>query len=329
MLTPWVLSSRRHPSRREGLFTSAIRTFAWVPPLRGRTRLFLLLYGWLGLGRRHIEVETLLRRPTPFRAHLDLHSWLQRIAFITGGYEPETVEFLLQLHRAMGSQGYLLDVGANVGLVSVPFALAVRERQDRGHREGLVTVGVEAVSANAAALRRNIELNGLESAVGVINIALGDAEKTVDIQIEGDLEDGEGTGTANILADDSTHQCVRVPIQLSTVDGLVPTGQLPPGCRVMKIDADGYDLKVLQGAKRFLTINRPVIFGEFSAHCLQWHGQSISDVVRFAIDLDYVVWRRYTDGWRFTTELDEHTFSQDLLLVPAESVRDLSWCLAS
>jgi FkbM family methyltransferase len=319
---------RRDALLRSALFSRVGRICAQMPSFRGKTRLFLILYDLLRLRRHHIEVDTLLRRPVTFRARLDLHSWLQRLAFLTGEYESDTVSFLLRLHHSMGAQGYLLDVGANVGLVSIPFALTLRHNQSGGFFKAPVVVSVEAVQANAAALKTNIELNSADTMVEVICLALGDTEKTVDIQIEGDLHDGEGTGTANILADDSGYECVRVPLQLATLDALLASKRLHPDCRVMKIDADGYDLKVLQGATRFLTISRPVIFGEFSAHCLRWHHQSLSDVARFATNLGYVVWRRNPVGWGFTTELDESSFSQDLLLVPNENAHSLSWCLA-
>jgi hypothetical protein len=71
-----------------------------LPALRGRTRVFLLLYRLLGLERRHVVVRPRLRQPVSFQAQLDLHSSLQRVAFLTGGYEADTVQFLLRLPQA-------------------------------------------------------------------------------------------------------------------------------------------------------------------------------------------------------------------------------------
>lgn len=293
------------PTRRERLFLAVSRVSAKLPAFRGRTRIFLELYKLLGLERRAVAVRTRLREPVPFEAELDLQSWLQRVAFLTGGYEADTVRFLADLYARGGGSGYLLDVGANIGLIAIPFAKLTGR-----------VIAVEAVPDNVRALGRNVALN--DAAVAVLPVALGEERKTAFIQVEGDLRAGQGSGTANILPTDSSYECVRQEIRVEMLDALAAAGEIPAGCAVMKIDTDGYDLKVLQGGKDFLRRERPVIFGEFMEHCLHWHGQSVTDVMAFAADLQYEVWRRVEPGWRFTRDVDPRTFQQDLLLVPAE-----------
>jgi FkbM family methyltransferase len=302
------------------LFAAVGRLSCHLPPIRGRTRLFLEVFRALGLARGHCVVQAHLRHPAPYHAILDLHSWLQRIAFLTGGYEPDTVRFLLRLHLRTGSSGYLLDVGANIGLLAIPFALLA---QGGGLPR---VVAVEAAPDNASRLRENVALNALEAAIRVIGVALGDRQKTVAIQVEGDLDAGAGTGTANILPDGSMFPCVRQPLSLMTLDGLYASRIVPPGCAVAKIDTDGYDLKVLRGAQAFLAAERPIVFGEFAAHCLGWHGESLQDVIEFASVCDYRVWRKDTGSWCFSENPRVDGFQSDLLLVPnerADSLREL------
>jgi FkbM family methyltransferase len=309
-----VPSSTVHRTFAEHLFLGFGRVASALPPVRGKTRLCLALYRLLGLAGRHVRVRARLRRPVRYVAELDLHAWLQRVAFLTGGYEGDTVEFLLRLESAGGGArpGYLLDVGANVGLIAVPFALLARAGG------GVRVVAVEAISDNLAVLRRNVELNGLGDAVKVVEVGLGEVARTVEIQVEGDLERGEGTGTANILPIGSTYECVRQTIEIRTLDELADCGEIPAGCSVVKIDTDGYDLKVLQGGVGFLRRERPVIFGEFSAVCLSWHGQSLADVLAFAKTVDYEVWKRIPRTWKFEVATEDSSFSEDLLLVPVE-----------
>jgi FkbM family methyltransferase len=320
------------PTVRSRAFTSVARTAARLPRFRGKNRAFLFLFEALRLKTQHIFVETVLKAPIPYRVRLDLHSWLQRIAFLTGEYEADTVSFLLELHRGIARPGYLLDIGANIGLVSIPAALLLEA--DGSGPGATRVVSVEAVPDNAIALRRNVAFNNAQRLVTVIECALGERPGTVDIQVEGDLSKGEGTGTANILPGgttldpNGTYECVRIPIQVSTLDSLLQSGELATGCSVVKIDTDGYDLKVLQGGVRFIERNRPVIFGEFSAHCMGWHSQSLNDVVDFAKSLDYMVWQRLpaTKVPRFSRGVDSGTFAQDLLLVPSEHAKALAWC---
>jgi FkbM family methyltransferase len=307
------------------VFLAMGRVGARLPAVRGKTRLLLLAYRALGLAGRHVLVDAHLRRPVRFVARLDLHAWLQRVAFLTGGYEEDTVEFLLELHRrgrADGhADGYLLDVGANIGLIGIPFAKRAAFRRPS-------VVAVEAVPDNVAVLRQNIRANQLDELMTVIPFALGAEAGGAQIQVEGNLLGGAGTGTANILPAGSTYDCVRQEIAVRTLDGLAEAGEVPDGCSVIKIDTDGYDLKVLQGGPQFLARNRPVIFGEFSAHCLRWHNQSVTDVAAFAQAHGFEVWQRAVPSWRFRRWEPGVAFEQDLLLVPHELVPTLRSLLA-
>lgn len=142
------------------------------------------------------------------------------------------------------------------------------------------------------------------------------------------MNEGEGTGTANILPENSTYRCVRQILHLQTLDQLRAAHNLPLRCSVVKIDTDGYDLKILQGANQLLEVDRPVIFGEFSAHCMDWHQQKVQDVVKLAEVKDYLVWQKLVTSWTFSPLLRAETYVQDLLLVPAEKRHDFAWCLA-
>ncbi len=294
-----------------------------LPAFRGRTRIFLILFDLLGLAKEHLFVETRLRKPLPYGARLDLHSWLQRIAYLTGGYEEDTVTFLLRLFKSYSPKGYFLDVGANVGLISIPLALLLLQEEGKCPR----VVSIEAVPDNYQALKTNILLNGLDGELLAMCAALGDSCKSADIQVEGDLNAGEGSGTANILPDNSDYDCVRQKLEMQTLDDLRSLGKLPVRCSVIKIDTDGYDLKILQGATQILKMDRPIIFGEFSAHCMNWHGQALDDVIDLASAHNYLVWQKIPESWAFSRAVNAETYVQDLLLLPAEREHDFLWCL--
>jgi FkbM family methyltransferase len=321
-------------SIRATVFTKIGGVSARLPKIRGKNRAVLAVFNALGLRSQHLLVDTDLQRPIPYRARLDLHSWLQRLAFVSGEYEADTVELLIRLRRSVARSGYLLDVGANIGLIGVPAAMLLRQTSTMTN--GLPEViCVEAVPDNQAALRLNISMNAAQDLVAVVGTALGEHPGVADIQVEGDLEVGQGTGTANILPSGSkldpngTYECVRIPVQVTTLDTLAQAGTIPRDCAVIKIDTDGYDLNILRGGRQFIASNRPVIFGEFSAHCLAWHHQSLDDVLAFARELDYKVWARLP-GRRIVFSVDNPgtSYSQDLLLVPAESAGNFQWCLA-
>ncbi len=320
------------------LFLSLGRVASRLPKFRGKDGAFLRLFDALGLRSRHVLVDTVLKAPTPYKVRLDLHSWLQRLAFVSGEYEASTVSFLVEMFGSLGSSGYVLDIGANIGLVGIPSALmleAANERQQAQPPPPPYVVCIEAVPDNERALSHNIGLNHADGLVSVIGTGLGEVPGAVDIQVEGDLMSGEGTGTANILPVGSildpngTYECVKIPIHITTLDALMRSSSIPDKCALIKIDTDGYDLKILQGGREFLRSNRPVIYGEFMEHCLKWHGQGIEDVSRFAESIDYLVWQRLPGKtFKFRTSVNAATYAQDLLLVPSERQSTLAWCCA-
>jgi hypothetical protein len=127
-------SMKRRPEDRRGLRqgspiaefnTGLFRLFAsrWraLPNFRGKVRIAKELKTVLGLDNRHI-LETVILSDPAFAATLDLHSWHEFLAYIDGGYETETVHFL---SRCYDKEGIFIDVGANIGLISLPFATIV------------------------------------------------------------------------------------------------------------------------------------------------------------------------------------------------------------
>lgn len=313
-------SARMH---RAWLFSRFAAISRRLPPFRGKTRLALAVYRALGLRGQHIKLGVLLHQPRPFRVLLDLHSWLQRLALVTGGYEADTTTFLFRLWEVSGRRGCCIDVGANIGLISIPLALAMREA---GAASPCV-VAVEAVPENTDALRDNVQLNALQDVVWTVAAAVGESEGQAVIEVEGDLAPGEGTGSANILPRSRAQPERARTLLVTTLDALRNRASRWPPCSVIKLDTDGYDLKALQGASSLLARDRPVVFGEFSEHCLDWHGQGAADITAFAGSVDYEVWQKDRLSWRFSPLTEKGGYDQDVLLTPRERRDCYRWCI--
>jgi FkbM family methyltransferase len=309
----------------ESLIGAIGRASRATPAIRGKNRLYLALLRALGAESRRTVVVVPLSQPVEYRAELDLRSWLQRLAFVSGSYESETVDFLIRLYQAHPQRGAIFDIGANVGLISIPLAILLR-RSDASKSDAIVCA-FEPISDNFAQLKRNVELNGLGRAIRLFHVALGDERKIVDIQVEGNLAPGEGSGTANILSEKSTYQCTRIPTALRPLDEMVLMGEIDSNVSVIKIDTDGYDLKIFEGARGLLMNARPVAYGEFDSHCLSWHDQSIGSVRAFAQQVGYEVFAKIPSAFRFPRKADDDNFVRDLLFIPREHVSRYAWCL--
>ena len=119
-----------------------------------------------------------------------------------------------------------VDVGANVGTYSL---LAAR------HCDAVV-LAVEAAPETAGLLRENVRLNDLCDKIEVIECAAGAHTGVVNFTVD--------RGAMNQVADASFANAVA-SVELATLDHIVANRQPV----MMKIDVEGYEGEVLEGAK--------------------------------------------------------------------------------
>ena len=163
--------------------------------------------------------------------------------FVRGNFEPYKTDALLE---ALRCGDVVLDVGAHVGYYTVIAARAVGQ-------EGRVAA-FEPRPMTARFLRRNVELNSLSN-VRVYEAAVGEQAGTAW------FEGRTGTGTGHLAARGD----IEVPVLV--LDELVESGELPPPS-LIKIDVEGGELDVLNGAMRTLNAHRPVLL-------LATHGETL------------------------------------------------------
>ncbi|MDU8913525.1 FkbM family methyltransferase [Aestuariicoccus sp. MJ-SS9] len=123
---------------------------------------------------------------------------------------------------------FFVDIGANVGSYTVLASKVC----------GVRTIAVEPDPDTAKALRRNIEVNGIEDRVRVVEAALGATAGTVSFTV--------GRDTVNRVALAGDENVREVPVR--TLDGILD-GEVP---RVIKIDVEGFEAEVFRGASATL-----------------------------------------------------------------------------
>jgi FkbM family methyltransferase len=161
---------------------------------------------------------------------LDLRDTMQAEAYLLGGYEPELVKYIL---RRLPAGGTLVDVGANIGLITLPVLAAnVTAR----------AIAFEPHPGNAQTLRDNVAMNpGVQ--VDVREVALGAQPGSVTLTSADPLESGwfrvEAGGPGIAVAMDT--------LDLALGDMRVD---------VMKVDAEGSEPAILQGARTLLAERR-------------------------------------------------------------------------
>jgi FkbM family methyltransferase len=179
-------------------------------------------------------------------------------------------QMLRRLLAAVRESDTFFDIGANIGTVTIPVAMA-----------GAECLAFEPAPANAARLAENAELNRLGN-VTVIEAAMWSEGGTVAMRVDG----AEGAGTSRVV--DGGEGTLEVPA--ATVDQFAGGGSAAP--HLMKIDVEGAELEVLRGAQATLRTGRVRdVFVETHPLTLGERGASESDVAALLGGLGYAeVW---------------------------------------
>lgn len=146
------------------------------------------------------------------------------------------------------SDDYMIDVGANLGLASFPVALMQRR-----------VVAFEPVAENVAAMKRSIIRNNFHNVTLVesaVSSQIGMTKIYVPLGRADNASFGEDVANANV----SSPEVFALPVATETIDHWFEghSREFRPGdARLLKIDVQGYETAVLQGAKVFISACRP------------------------------------------------------------------------
>lgn len=237
----------------------------------------------IGKYYRTINVEGL------FRIKIDMGEYIGSELYYFREFERDTFEAIQKL---MIKGRCFLDVGGNIGLIS----LMVNQICS-----GDVAIHIfEPSPDNFELLKYNIVINGINATLN--NVAVSS-------------EDGT-TITINIYEDqayNSVYMLNRVPfkakieVPVLSIDGYIEkSGIVPDTIELIKIDVEGYEYNVLQGASRLLTEYSPKILCEISHENLSQSGLSPYDVISSLLSYGFRCYvyknRRFRDVAGFRNE---------------------------
>lgn len=153
-----------------------------------------------------------------------------------------------------------IDIGANLGAISIPIAKHIQPRQGIVH-------SFEAQRAVFYQLCGNIFANHLTQTCHAHHLAIGNKQGTIQVPIldlHTDINVGALSLDAEIRAEQSEHQFAHhhdkkyESVDLQKIDHLTL-----PSADLIKIDVEGMELDVIKGAKKWLKYsNYPPIFLE-------------------------------------------------------------------
>ena len=206
---------------------------------------------------------------------LDLNENIDSAIYYAGCFEPYVTRAIENLCREGMT---VLDVGANVGCHTLRLAKLVGP-------SGKV-IAFEPASWALSRLRRNVELNDFHNIV-IENLALSNENK----------ENQEVTLScswpiSSVGIDPSRlhplHHgyMTRVAVNFVTFDSYIESKGITT-VDLIKLDVDGYELKMIQGAVNTLRAYKPVILMELQPWGLAEVGDNAEDLVSLLSELGY------------------------------------------
>ena len=188
-----------------------------------------------------------------------------------GVYEGETCNAIVR-ELSHFKDPVFLDVGANVGLISINVLANIPDVVIHAFEPGIHQYEL---------FKKTIEKNALQSKISLHSEALGDipGQKSFFVHNSRDAS-GDGfidTGRAG--------EAKTITVKVTTLDEWATHSEVSPN--VIKIDTEGAELWVLQGGENYILKEKPVIFLEISVKNLHAYPYTHKEIVRWLHDHSY------------------------------------------
>jgi FkbM family methyltransferase len=227
-----------------------------------------------------------------YRMRLEMSDYHQRGAYFYSGLLDASVDLCI-LH-ALGAGDTFIDIGANIGMMTM---LAARAVGPRGR--------IIAFEPNPDVYERllwHISENRLGQ-VRPHQLALSDHDATMQLSVP----PTGNTGAATLGALPARHQgrigaTYEVPVRIG--DEVMGGESLPDAPLFIKIDVEGHEVAALRGLRGTIERHRPAILLESNVEMLPQNGTSVNELFALLVDVGYepfalrITWSRLMRRWQ-------------------------------
>lgn len=187
--------------------------------------------------------------------------------YVDGNHEPEIANLMIKYIK---SNDIVLDIGANIGYHSMLMSKCVGEN-------GKV-IAFEPVPEMQEKFIENLKLNSFNN-IHLEKIALSDT--IGNIKFYADFINDTGGSSAIKIRDDMK----EIEVGVKTLDSLNITK-----VNFIKIDVEGYEWNVINGAKNIIERNKPIIVLEYSPVFYEKYDKSHSHKILEYLITDYILY---------------------------------------
>lgn len=167
--------------------------------------------------------------------------FIQHELFVNGIYEPGIIEVI---RGVLKPNDVVFDIGANIGYISIFCA-----------RLGGVVHAFEPVPRLASRIKQNALLNNLSSSVYISETAISNKNSSEILYVAERKDDG----SHSLLPGVPAKKVQEIQVKTITLDDYIASSSyyIP---QLIKIDVEGYEAYVLDGAVNVLSSQAPPIF---------------------------------------------------------------------
>lgn len=276
-----------------------------LPPLLGRVAEFR------GKGRITLLIDRLLTNTSDADSYevtgylndgicftFDLRPWGQKFAYYYRDWEGDHVYVLKKLYCG----DVFLDVGSSLGLFVASMGNTIRSL-------GGSIISVEPVPFNLEKQKKNVAANDLDDLVTYVPHALG-KEWTV-VRINTDPIKADNNAIISDYGD--------LEIEVMPLDDLAMEGKWGR-IGMVKMDVEGYEPMVIEGAKATIKRDMPIIFAEFCRERMDINAFSMSSSWQFLVgELGYVCYVM-SGGKRKLCLIDDPGRAENLFFLPSDTL---------
>lgn len=195
----------------------------------------------------------------------------------------------------------IIDIGANIGAITLQFAKKVSP--------GGKVFSFEPSPFNFKLASKNISINSFKN-IKLINEGLGNEKATAFLY----NVNPNNRGMLRLLSEDNNNSFDKEEVQIDTLDKSMQKFSIPKP-DFIKIDVEGFEYKVLQGACKTLIEHKPVLFIELDDNNLMEQKSSAKELIQLLWQLNYKITNAATN-----VEINDHSnFNNchfDILCVP-------------
>lgn len=195
---------------------------------------------------------------------------LTRVILRRGYWEPAETEFFV---RHLKPGGFVVDAGANFGHYALVASGIVGET-------GLV-VAFEPFPRNYDLLKANAELQPVKNIVAE-QAGLAAASGTLDL-----ITDEENPGGHSFNPNLIWKAGAKVTVPVYALDDYIREKGISRPLDILKSDTQGYEWRLISGARETILKDRPIVLCEVAPHALAEIGDSFETLLDFFEDAGY------------------------------------------